>query len=415
VRGHTMDLATWSWKRLRVPLVAAVLAVALVGAACSDGDDEPAPAAAAVEQSEAPQVSDAADEQAEQSTPSESEEEDSTVEAETDTATTDDRPSDVAEEEDQPSNEVQDQVEEEQAPPPPDFPITLTDDTGVEVTVPERPKRVIVALPSAVDLVIDLGLSDRLVGVDDFSLDRVPDVASVGGNNFTFNIEAVAELEPDLVIVAVGGTEELAQQAREIGLPVYSIAFPAEITDVFDQLRLVGRLLGESAAADAVVADLEDRFRTVTQRVEQVTASDVAPLRVYLEVDQSTPTQPFSVGPGSLHQQIIELAGGQNIFGEAESAFPQVNWESIIAADPEVILLLNSKEFGDDLAFNPISVEEVGQRTGWDLTSAVRNGMVVPLPNDLFSVGAGLVEALEQIAEALAEARALSEAEDDAA
>ena len=120
------------------------------------------------------------------------------------------------------------------------------------------------------------------------------------------------------------------------------------------------------------------------------------------------------MGPGSLHQEIIELAGGANIFADAEGSFPQVNWESIIDRDPEVILLLDSKEFGGELAFNPISVEEVAQRTGWALISAVRNGLVVPLPNDLFSVGVGLVDALERVAEALAGARALL-AEDDAA
>ena len=380
MRGHTTDPASWNWRRLLALLVATIAVAAMVGAACGDGDDD------------AESVSEAG--QSEQSS---------------------DQAAAPLEEEDQPSEVVQEEVEEEEQAEPPDFPITVTDDTGVEVTVAARPERVIAVLPSAVDLIVDLGLVDRLVAVDDFSLDRAPEATSVGGNNFTFNIEAVAELEPDLLIVAVGGTEELAQQARDLGLPVYAIAFPAELADVFDQLRLIGRLLGESGAADAVVAELEDRFLAVTQRVADETASEAAPVRVYLEVDQSTPTQPFSVGPGSLHQQIIELAGGENIFGEAESAFPQVNWESIIAADPEVILLLDSKEFGGELAFNPVSVEEVGERTGWDLTSAVRNGMVVPLPNDLFSVGAGLVEALEQVAEALAAARALSEAEDDAA
>ncbi|MDE2639754.1 MAG: hypothetical protein OXI03_04130, partial [Chloroflexota bacterium] len=100
-----------------------------------------------------------------------------------------------------------------------------------------------------------------------------------------------------------------------------------------------------------------------------------------------------------------ELAGGANIFADAEGPFPQDGWASIIAADPEVILLLNSKEFADEMSFNPISAAEVGERTGWSGITAVREGMVVPLPGRLFSVGVGLVEAVERVAEALAEAR----------
>ena len=106
------------------------------------------------------------------------------------------------------------------------------------------------------------------------------------------------------------------------------------------------------AAGETLADDLGERLAAVSQAV----AAGAGPAtRVYLEVDQSTPAQPFSVGPGSLHQEIIELAGGANIFAGAEGAFPQVNWESIIAADPQVILLLNSKEFADELSFNPIS------------------------------------------------------------
>ena len=309
---------------------------------------------------------------------------------------------------------------EEEPPPPPGpvtaadverslapaldvFPLTVTDDTGVEVRLEARPERVVAVLPSVVDLVADLGLADRLVGVDDFSLAKAPGAVSVGGSNFTFNIEALAELQPDLILIAVGGTEELAQQSRALGFPVYSMAYPDRVATLLEQLRTIGRLLGEEEAGTALAADLGERLAAVSEAVAAGAGS--SPLRVYLEVDQSTPAQPFSVGPGSLHQEIIELAGGANIFADAEGPFPQVGWESIIAADPEVILLLNSKEYADEMTFNPISAAEVGERTGWGEITAVREGMVVPLPGTLFNVGVGLVEAVERVAEALAEAR----------
>ena len=298
---------------------------------------------------------------------------------------------------------------EDSAPPALNaFPLTVTDDTGVELTLEARPERVVAVLPSVVDLIADLGLVDRLVGVDDFSLAKAPNAVSVGGNNFTFNIEVIAELQPDLILVAVGGTEELVQQSRALGFPVYAMAYPDRLATMLEQLRTIGRLLGDEAAGETLAEDLGERLAAVSRGVA---AGAGAPARVYIEVDQSTPAQPFSVGPGSLHQEIIELAGGANIFAGAEGAFPQVNWESIIAADPQLILLLNSKEFADEMSFNPISVPEVGERTGWGEIAAVRDGMVVPLPSTLFNVGVGLLDALERVAEILAQAQAL---EDDA-
>ena len=280
------------------------------------------------------------------------------------------------------------------------FPITLTDDAGNTITLSTPPRRIVAVLPSVVDLLIDLGHADRIIAADDFSLDRLPQATSIGGNNFAYNLEALAEIEPDLIIVAQDGTDDLRSGASELNLPLFVLDFPANINEMLLQLSTIGRLLGAPESADVFIADLRARINAVAAKGESA-----SPLRVYLEVDQSTPSQPFTVGPGSIHNEILTLSGGINIFADADIDFPQTNWEAIIERDPEVILLLDSEEFSDELAFNPVSVEEVGERTGWHLISAVRNNQVVPLPNNLFSVGAGLVDALERVAGTLAEAR----------
>ena len=147
------------------------------------------------------------------------------------------------------------------------FPLTVTDDTGVELTLEARPERVVAVLPSVVDLIADLGLVDRLVGVDDFSLAKAPQAVSVGGNNFTFNIEVIAELQPDLILVAVGGTEELVQQSRALGFPVYAMAYPDRLATMLEQLRTIGRLLGDQAAGETLAEDLGERLAAVSRRV----------------------------------------------------------------------------------------------------------------------------------------------------
>ena len=149
------------------------------------------------------------------------------------------------------------------------------------------------------------------------------------------------------------------------------------------------------------MADLRARLDAVSGRY-----AGLPPVRVYMEIDQSTPTRPFSAGPGSLHDDVIRRAGGVNIFSDVVSAFPQVNYETIIASDPDAILLLDSAEFASELAFNPVSPAEVGERPGWGGLTAVRNGNVVPVDGALFGGGLRVVDAVERVAQALARARA---------
>ena len=288
------------------------------------------------------------------------------------------------------------------------FPLTFTDASGIQVTLPAAPRRVIAVLSSVTSLLLDLDLAERIVATDDFSLarDELAGLPSVGGSTFVFNLERSVELEPDLILVAQGHTEDYITQARAVGLLVIEVPFMGSVDAVLAELSALGRLFDIEARADAVVSDLRARLARVA---ETVAGED--PVSVYLELDQSTPTMPFSVGPGSLHQEVLTLAGARNVFGNTSSAFPQVNWEAVIDADPQVILLLDSKEFADALSVSPISVEEVAARTGWDAISAVRNGRIIPLPVNLFDVGVQVIDAVERVAEILAEARK-SSAED---
>ena len=84
-------------------------------------------------------------------------------------------------------------------------------------------------------------------------------------------------------------------------------------------------------------------------------------------------------------------------------AFPQVNWESIIQGDPEVILLLDSSEYNLDSTPNLASFTEVSSRTGWEGIQAVKNNAVIPFPPDLFNGGIEIIDAVERIAAILEE------------
>jgi iron complex transport system substrate-binding protein len=122
----------------------------------------------------------------------------------------------------------------------------------------------------------------------------------------------------------------------------------------------------------------------------KVAAATTKP-RVFWELDATDPAKPYSVGPGNFVHDLINLAGGTNIFAQAESPFPQVSAEQVVAADPEVIIL-------SDAAYG-ITIESVGQRPGWQAITAVKQQRVEPIDDNLVSrPGPRIVEGLEATA-----------------
>jgi iron complex transport system substrate-binding protein len=115
---------------------------------------------------------------------------------------------------------------------------------------------------------------------------------------------------------------------------------------------------------------------------------------VYEELDASDPDKPFVAGPNGFYGQLIDVAGGTNVFGDLPGDVGQVGAEIIVARDPEVIILTDA-----DLPFNPQTPEMVAARPGWATISAVQNEAVYPVSGSLFaSPGPRLIDGLEALA-----------------
>ncbi len=124
------------------------------------------------------------------------------------------------------------------------------------------------------------------------------------------------------------------------------------------------------------------------------TVEGAARPRIFYEVDASDPNRPFTIGPGFFVHDLITLAGAENVFADADSPFPQVGLEDVIARDPEIMILADAP-FGT-------TVESVKARTGWDGIDAVVNDrfMVISqeLSDQMSRPGPRIGEALEAIA-----------------
>jgi len=268
------------------------------------------------------------------------------------------------------------------------FPLTLTDDDGVSVTLQAPPQRIVTFAPANTEILFALGLGDRVVGVSG-RYDNYPVAAKLieevgGSNGVEPNIEKVVSLQPDLLLATSGG-EDWKQRLRQLGVPVFSID-ATSFADVLHDIRTVGRLTGADQPAAALTANMAAEAEEVRARV------GAAPrVSCFYEVYYQPPV--YTVGPGSFVFSLLKQAGCNPVTGNLKTQYPQMSVEAIVKADPDVYLV-------DSLSAP--SVAAVEKRPGYDALSAVGDHRVVIIDSDLVTrPGPRVVDGLRALADAL--------------
>jgi iron complex transport system substrate-binding protein len=271
------------------------------------------------------------------------------------------------------------------------YPVTLTDDAGHEVTIESDPRRIVSLAPSNTEIACAVGACDELVGVtdiDDYPA-RVADVTKVvvGAQ---VDVEKVVAAEPDLVLAGGNGItpDAILAQLGELGLTVL-VLYPRTVGEIGDDVALVGQAVDENAAAAAEVARIGD---AVTQVTAAVAGADRP--RVFYEVGVFE-GQIYTAGASSFLASLIDLAGAEAVTGDATTT--SIALEDLVAADPQVILL-------GDAAYDPtITADTVAARPGWGGMTAVTDGRILPMPEDIVITRPGprVTEGLAALARAL--------------
>jgi iron complex transport system substrate-binding protein len=269
-------------------------------------------------------------------------------------------------------------------------PITLTDSLGREVTLASAPQTIVSLAPSNTEILFALGASDLLIGRDEFSdyPAAALDIPSVGSLYPAVNTEAILDLEPDLVLAAGITSPDDVQKLAELGLTVFTTRVPVTLDDVYADIRDVGTLTSRSPEAEAMVTDMQARVAAV----QTATAKVAERPSVFYEVDATDPASPWTAGPGTFHDQLISLAGGENVGNLSTEQYFQISLEQLVAADPDIIVL-GSYTYGGQ------TPEIVAARDGWGSLSAVKNDKVFTFDDNLLSrPGPRIVDGLEALA-----------------
>jgi iron complex transport system substrate-binding protein len=193
------------------------------------------------------------------------------------------------------------------------------------------PRRLISLAPGVTEILFELGLGDRLVGVTtycDYPAQALS-LPKIGGYT-TPNIEALIAKKPDLVIGVADIIEpSKIAEMRRLGLKVTLIR-AADLADILASIRTIGRLTGREDPAERLVARINSRIQEVKQKVSRV------PRRAVLLVVGRRPL--VAAGKKNFIDELITLAGGENIAGQVSRPWVNLPDEYVVARAPEVII-----------------------------------------------------------------------------
>lgn len=196
------------------------------------------------------------------------------------------------------------------------------------------PQRIITIGPNAAEIVCELGACSRLIAVDRFCV-FPPEAAKrtrIGGL-FDPDLERITALRPDLIILR-GRSEAIEQLARDRGVTLYHDETDT-LGGVEKCVRDLGALLDREGEAEAMVTRFRHRLDAVRSRVEGRPRPRVL-LTVSRQPDRLANL--LTTGRGTFLDEMIDIAGGVNVFGHLDMTYPQVSPEAILARQPEVIL-----------------------------------------------------------------------------
>jgi iron complex transport system substrate-binding protein len=252
------------------------------------------------------------------------------------------------------------------APQPASSAVTIVDDAGAEVTLDEPATKVVSLAPSQTEMVFAVGGGDELVGVSDYCdyPAAAADVEKIGDFSNP-NVEKIVALSPDVVVAAAGVQAEVVSRLAELGVPVVTLE-PTTLDDLFTDLEQLGALLGTTDKAAALVADLKAQVADVEEKVKDAPAQTV-----FFEI-YGKPL--MTAGSGTLIEDLVARAGGENIGSAAGDYYPEFSEEVLLQQDPEVYIAVKGSQS------DPGAIAE---RPGYDALQAVRNDRVYVIDDDL--------------------------------
>lgn len=240
------------------------------------------------------------------------------------------------------------------------YPLTV-ESCGIATTYEAAPQRVLTFDTSFLEIMLELGLRDAIIGVwpnpeeriDEAYQEQVTDIKVISEESWPPpGLETILSFDPDFVYGGYGYvfSEESGvtpESLAEAGVNSYSLIescvevgsgmIEPSMNTIYTDIRSIAAIFGVSNRAEDIIAEMEINIAETQEKLGDIER----PLRVFyfgwLEGDM-----PYTTGRYGMPSALIAAAGGQNILMDVEDDWTQVSWETVIAADPEVIILETS-------------------------------------------------------------------------
>lgn len=223
----------------------------------------------------------------------------------------------------------------------------LVDQMGRTVAVPDIPKKIISLVPSQTELLYDLGLAEYIVGQTVFCIypkDYFKSATKVGGTK-KLNIQAIRDLQPDLIIGNKEENEHSQIQLLEKEFPVW-MSDIYNLSDALEMIRQIGIVVCKQDKAEAVVQRIEAGFN-------KIKSIQTKSLKVLYFIWRN----PYMVaGRNTFINDMLKYCGLENAIPERDSRYPEINSDDITSLNPDIILLSS-----EPYPFKEKHIEELAQ------------------------------------------------------
>ena len=216
-----------------------------------------------------------------------------------------------------------------------DFPLTLTDAVGNEITLEKAPATIVSMMPSNTEILFELGLADEIVGVNDY--DDYPAEAlekeKIGG--MEFNVEKIVAMNPEIVFAHESGLgigEEGLQQIRDAGIPVFVVKNAANFEETYTTIETIGKATGKTVEAEKIITDMKAKVEEVLAKIATVENKKT------VFVETSPAPEIYTPGKNTFMDQMLEMIGAENIAADQEGWF-MMDPEEIVNRNPDVIIV----------------------------------------------------------------------------
>lgn len=255
-----------------------------------------------------------------------------------------------------------------------------TDRSGNPITLPETVENIISMAPSTTQILVDLGLGDKIVACDTYSYASYSEYLTADIPQFDMmapDQEQIIALGADVVFttgMSASHGEDVFASVKEAGVCVCDIPSSASLADIIADIEFIGAVVGKKDEASAISNEMKATIDEIVAIASTIPEEEKK--TVLYEISTPTADYPtiYSCGANTYINEMIETIGATNVAGDSTEQWPALTEEAAVAMDPQVILTSDT--------YTPDVVNVLLTMSGWENVAAIKDGAVFQLDGD---------------------------------